>query len=382
MKTDTYQKADSFLDVRHRSLRHQEVRDRVAVHCRAKQEHPDTNAALDASSQACSDLLADNESDTGIRFALSDNSIQDIMLIPDALLDRFLAYRYRYEMFPSLKRVDRFPPCIQVEPASVCNYRCVFCFQTDASFSKPGSGHMGFMSVELFRRIIDQAEGNCEAVTLASRGEPLLNPRIAEMLRYAGGKFLALKLNTNASVLTEPLCHAILESGVNTLVFSVDAASEPLYSTLRKGGNLERVLTNIRRFQDIRTKQYRESKIVTRVSGVKYSEDQHLADLEAFWADLVDQVAFVRHNPWENTYDKQPNDVAEACSDLWRRMFVWYDGTVNPCDIDYKSKLAVGDANTESLTDIWTGPQYTALREAHLAGNRGAENLCSRCTFV
>ena len=65
---------------------------------------------------------------------------------------------------------------------------------------------MGLMTLDLFKRIIDQAEGNCEAVTLASRGEPLLNPRISDMLGYAAGKFLALKVNSNASVLEEPVC--------------------------------------------------------------------------------------------------------------------------------------------------------------------------------
>ena len=107
---------------------------------------------------------------------------------------------------------------------------------------------MGMMSFDLFKQIIDQVEDRCEAVTLASRGEPLACPDIGAMLRYAGGKFLALKLNTNAWYLDEKLCHAILKAEFNTVVFSADAASEPAYSQLRVNGQLEKVLNNIKLF--------------------------------------------------------------------------------------------------------------------------------------
>ena len=61
---------------------------------------------------------------------------------------------------------------------------------------------MGDMSMKLFRDIIDEVEGQIEAVTFSSRGEPLLNENLPEMLKYCEGKFLGLKLNTNASLLT------------------------------------------------------------------------------------------------------------------------------------------------------------------------------------
>ena len=43
--------------------------------------------------------------------------------------------------------------------------------------------------------------------------------------------------------------------------------------------------------------------------------------------DLVDHEAFVDYNPWENSYEKAPNGLATPCSDLWRRMFVWWDAS-------------------------------------------------------
>ena len=44
---------------------------------------------------------------------------------------------------------------------------------------------------------------------------------------------------------------------------------------------------------------------------------------------------------------------AMTCSDLWRRMFVWFDGKVNPCDYDYKSLLSNWNAHALSISEIW-----------------------------
>lgn len=331
--------------------------------------------------KACNDLLAQN-SDSETHFALREHVVEELERLPDEFLERYLFYRYRYDVYPAQKIVDEFPPCLQIEPTSVCNYRCVFCYQIDKEFTGRGNGHMGMMSLDLFKRVVDQAEGQCEAVTLASRGEPLICPDFDKMLEYLHGKFLGVKINTNASLLDEKKSHAILQADINTLVFSADAATEPLYSQLRVKGNLERVLTNIRRFREIQMRDYPNSKMITRVSGVKYSQDQDINEMEGLWGELVDQVAFVDYNPWENSYEQPINEVTTPCSDLWRRTFVWFDGTVNPCDVDYKSTMAVGNAGADDLSSLWTGEKYSTLREDHLAKMRSAHSPCNRCTVV
>ena len=300
----------------------------------------------------------------------------------DKDLPRYLVHRYRYEIFPQIKKTDNFPPYLQIEPTSICNYRCVFCFETDETFTNKKNGHMGQMKLELFKEVIDQAENNIEFISLASRGEPLACPDIVKMLEYTNKKFLNLKLNTNASLLDEKKCHAILSGGVKTVVFSADAATEPLYSKLRVNGNLNKVLKNIENFKKIKETKYPNSQIISRVSGVKFENTQDLQSMEKLWGGLVDQVAFVNYNPWENSYDKKPNDIIEPCSDLWRRMFVWWDGKVNPCDVDYKSKLSVGGFKKNNISKIWNSENYNKIREKHLTAKRKELSPCSGCVVV
>jgi MoaA/NifB/PqqE/SkfB family radical SAM enzyme len=229
---------------------------------------------------------------------------------------------------------------------------------------------------------VDEAQGQVEAVNIASRGEPLLHPLIGKMLAYVAGKFVALKLNTNGWFLNEATAHALLACDLMTLVISADAASEPAYSQLRVGGTLERVLRNVRTFRQLRDTQYPKSRLLLRVSGVKVEGTPELEEMKQVWGELADQVCFTAYNPWENVYAKEVNDIREPCTDLWRRMFVWWDGRVNPCDVDYRSNLSVGRFPDTGLSELWTGAEYTSLRQAHLSNLRGFCNPCKRCTVV
>lgn len=315
-------------------------------------------------------------------FRLTVPICDELSRITDVNIPRYFFHRYRYDVFPQKRIIDDYPPYLQIELSSVCNFRCIFCYQTDISFTQKDQGYMGVMSFDFFKEIIDQAQGNIEFLSLASRGEPLVCKDIDKMLEYCVGKFLGLKVNTNASLLTEKICHAILMGGVNTIVFSADAAQEPLYSKLRVNGKLQKTLDNIKMFHLIRDKHYPDSKIITRVSGVKFSEAQTMSSMGDVWGSIVDQICFVDYNPWENVYESAVNNMLAPCSDLWRRMFVWFDGNVNPCDVDFKSTLCVGSVKQESISMLWRNDVYENLRKAHLHKGRGTINPCRRCTVI
>lgn len=381
-----YKKHNSFVEIRGR---HDDALTKALNRVVALRHDPDAAKALSVAhtailEQVFADLLDANDTDasTEPRFGFAPHVVEEIATLSDDQLARYLVHRYRYEIFPQKKIVDDYPPYLQIEPTSVCNYRCVFCFETDPTFTTKANGFMGRMQLDLFKALVDDAQGNVEFVSLASRGEPLLCPDIIPMLAYTRGKFLNLKMNTNASLLDEAKSHAILSGGVRTLVFSADAAEEPLYSQLRVNGKLRVVMANIERFQRIRQTQYPDTPMITRVSGVKVSADQEINAMEKTWGGLVDQVAFVQYNPWENVYNEAINDVTVPCSDLWRRMFAWWDGKVNPCDVDYKSTLSVGTFPERTLSELWTLPAYAALREAHLKAARATVGPCNRCTLI
>ena len=132
----------------------------------------------------------------------------------------------------------------------------------------------------------------------------------------------------------------------------------------------------------IKETKYPNNPIISRVSGVKFNNEQNFNSMEKLWSDLVDQVAFVNYNPWENSYNKAPNNIIDPCSDLWRRMFVWWDGKVNPCDVDYKSNLSVGTFPERKLSELWKSEEYLNLRQAHIKNQRSKLTPCRSCTVI
>ena len=86
-----------------------------------------------------------------------------------------------------------------------------------------------------------------------------------------------------------------------------------------------------------------------------------------------------------NTYQNDRHlHIKDPCENLWDRMYIWFDGSVNPCDADYKSFLSFGNAKNSSIKEIWNNEIIKKLRNKHLNNNRCDVNPCDRCgaTFV
>ena len=314
-------------------------------------------------------------------FLLNKNEKYELHNFKDNLLksERYLAYRYKYVVYPRLRKIDTYPPCVQIEPASICNYRCIMCYQSDSTFSEKKNNYMGYMSFDLFKKIVDEIEGHVEALTLASRGEPTLNLKFIDFLKYCKNKFLALKINTNLSTLNENLARAFFENEIQTVVVSADSATKEGYEKIRVKGNFDKILKNLELLKKIKN-EYPESNCSIRVSGVKLSDDQDFELMKDIYGKYCDSIAFVDYLPWESSYENSVNEIMDPCTDLWKRIFVWYDGKINPCDYDYKSTLSKHNYNITSIKESWNSIYYNELRSMHLKRDRRLISPCNRCT--
>ena len=293
-----------------------------------------------------------------------------------------LIARYTYDNSKSGRNLNtEYPPLIQIEVASICNYRCIFCYQTDESFSGPKSNSMGTMDLDRFKIIIDEIEGKVPYITFASRGEPLLNKRIDEMLEYCRGKFLDIKINTNASLLNEHLSNVLLDN-CHTIVFSIDAADKENYEKMRINGRFENVVNNIKNFANIRAKHPRNKEVQVRASGVSYGNEVDKDKYEQFFTNLVDETSFVAYNPWEKIYELPENNNLTPCSQPLYRFFIWQDGTFNVCDMDYKNQLCknTGIVGTSiSVKEAWKSKRVNEIRNIHACEGRTSLEPCQRC---
>ena len=295
----------------------------------------------------------------------------------------YLLNRYSFKVLPQKKIVNDFPPYILIEPTSVCNIRCIMCFQIDKSFSS-NKKFLGFIDIDFFRSLIQQCEdNNCHSITLASRGEPTLHKKFDEITKIIkDSKILDTKINTNATVLDEKKIELILDAGFNEVIFSVDAGTKKTYEEIRVKGKFDKVVKNIKLFNEIREKNFKNSKTLTRIAGVKVRDDQDIKQMNEFWSKIVDEVSIKRACYRWDTYNNPINEIKEPCLNLWSRMYIWYDGKVNPCDTDYKSYLSVGNAKEKSIKELWNSEKYLKLRNLHIKKHRGKIEPCDRCDFT
>ena len=292
----------------------------------------------------------------------------------------YINFRYLFYLC-GYKKIDiGFPPHLLIEAVSTCNLRCPFCFQTDKTFTK--KPYMGTIDFDLFKKVIDEANLlGVGAITIASRGEPTLHKNLKIMLKYLETKknIFEIKLNTNATLLTEELSHEIFKNKVTQVVISADHYEKESFEKLRKNSNFEKVVNNVDMLFRIR-KQYKNSITEIRVSGINFYKNLDQNKFYDFWIKRCDHVslsdAFERWDTYNNLEHPKIND---PCEILWDRMYVWFDGKVNPCDFDYKSYLSYGNVKENSIKEIWENNIIAKTRQNHLNGKRRNINPCNKC---
>jgi len=137
---------------------------------------------------------------------------------------------------------------------------------------------------------------------------------------------------------------------------------------------------NIKMFNDIKAKHYIDSSLITTASGVMFHEDQDIDEYNEYFGKIVDQLAAQAcENRWDTYANEKHSDINSPCQYLWERMYIWFDGITNPCDVDYKSYLKTGNVKEQSIREIWHGDIFTKLRGDHTSGNRYKWNPCDRC---
>lgn len=139
----------------------------------------------------------------------------------------------RYELKGALPL--RTPYVIYIDPSDTCNFRCKFCPSGNAKLMKNtrGRGH-GPMDFEKYKGIIDSLadfEDPIRVIRLYKEGEPLVNPRFADMVRYAKASPMVRRVDTttNASLLTPERSLAIIDAGLDRINISVEGVDADQY---------------------------------------------------------------------------------------------------------------------------------------------------------
>lgn len=268
--------------------------------------------------------------------------------------------RIKFRIFPKFLIVSNFPSHVDIEAASSCQMRCPMCYTT----------HMpeelkGVMKWEVYTKIVDEcAQRGVYSIKLSWRGEPLLNKRIVDMVRYAKEKGIKeVAFLSNGELLTKEMAERLVDAGLDWLSISADGVGE-VYNEIRAPAIFEETVAKVRYMRE-----YRDSKGLTkpllRVQSI-LSAVQHDSDaFYAAWEGVADKINLIADHirDFENRDDLE-YDRYYVCPKPWNRLNVAYDGRVHQCGADYSAKTIVGDVASESLHAIWHGEGNRKVREA------------------
>src|SRR3989440_6359341 len=119
------------------------------------------------------------------------------------------------------------PVCLYLETTNRCNLLCTTCPRTFEALEPPGD-----MSWALFIRIVDQFP-RIARVVLHGVGEPMMVRALPRMIRYLKDRGTYVLFNTNGTLLTAKKGQELIDSGLDELRVSLDAAEPEAFRLVR-----------------------------------------------------------------------------------------------------------------------------------------------------
>lgn len=236
---------------------------------------------------------------------------------------------------------------INFESSTACQARCTFCPRDNMTRPK------GEMSDELFHKII--REGKAMGIKRYSPflyGEPFIFPRIWQWLDYMEREGVWVALYTNAEFMD--VDRLIKYKNIHYVTCSLNAATKETHAKVMRGPKYEAVKKNV-------DELFKKATFRVRTSFIRTDENIHEVDL---FKSMYRKRAVGDFTNWtgdRSSFRKVTKRV--PCYLLFHQMCILWDGKVVPCCNDYNAKQVLGDANKQSLKEIWENAAW--IREKH-----------------
>jgi len=317
------------------------------------------------------------------------------------------------------------PICLYLETTNRCNLLCTTCPRTFEDLEPPAD-----MSWNLFTSIVDQLP-KITRVVLHGVGEPMMVPDLPRMIRYLKDRGSYVLFNTNGTLLTARKGRELIDSGLDELRVSLDAAERESFKVVRGRDMFDRIVRNVRALvaaqQALGATSPRVSlwltglkETIDQLPGfvrlahrigvpeihlqrlVYFPDSQGLARAESTLFERLDQgegdqiraaeelagtlgVSFNASGATEPGTSLKKSGSAQPwslCRRPWTLMYFTAHGRAIPCCIAPFSMrgydtFTLGNATQESLRSIWNGERYQEFRRALLSDQ--PPKACANC---
>ena len=309
---------------------------------------------------------------------------------------------------------EEFPLMLVISIIYPCNFGCPNCPYTDSNseirrFYHERDGDL--FKEELWNRLAVECGHYGAWMRCTGGGEPMLHPRMVDMIEFAKKRGARVWLNTNGSmfgptpVLRQKL-ERVIAAGIDLIEFSMDAGDAATYAMVRpphRGGPPRdpekwwgNAVSNVRAALELRRRHKATTRIVVSIIRQQQIEGKLDAAIDFWMKDVgVDEVITRKFLTWDDNtqidmgkaldphlYAGRPTQKTEPCVWPFERLNVDTLGRIALCgqDISFRTAELFPNANDVSIAEIWKGERFNWYRRMHLEG-RGAEAFpCRGCS--
>ena len=286
------------------------------------------------------------------------------------------------------------PRRIVVETIFGCNATCGMCV-----INHPTSRSKGIMPLDKFKQLIDRLAKYSASVNmfdLFGLGEPVIDPHLAERVRYVKASgFRNTSISSNAHLLSEQKAAELLESELDTVIFSIDGFSKEVHEAVRTRTNYDRVVQNCVNMIRLRDAGGYKTRFVVRF--VRQPSNEHEWDAYSrFWSGVISPdkrdllIRYDVHN-WSDQVDgtvthadwRDPTIDVAPCHHIFEKLVILANGAVALCFEDIlEAQFKFGNAFEADPIDIFNSARFNKIRKLHTAGKRCNLNICSGCMVL
>ncbi len=140
---------------------------------------------------------------------------------------------------------------VYLEVTTKCNFSCITCIRSS------WQDELAHMEWETFETILHSLKElpDLKTVHFGGFGEPLMHPRIFDMLRAVKGLGMRVEMITNGSFLREEIIQQLIDLELDMLYTSLDSSEEKEYNEIRAGANFQSVYHSITSLQAVKKEQ-------------------------------------------------------------------------------------------------------------------------------
>lgn len=314
------------------------------------------------------------------------NHIEDYRLVAGTLKkgsdDLYKVRRARWDHFTSKLEVAPVPLHIDIELTNICDLSCVMCERK--LMHRP----LGMMSFEVFKNIVDESrEIGVDSFKLNLWGESLLHPNLVRMVRYIrDNSDIVTQFNTNANKLTAEKSKELITAGLDKLTISFDGLSKETYEAIRVKGSFDKVVQNIDMLIRNKTELQSDTPYITIQIIRMETNEAEIAPFVEYWKNKVDFISVTNIGATVGTEEilayaqrERLEHARLACSQLWQRLSIFWDGTVTVCCNDFDGFLKLGKYGDMPLAQFWVCERLNELRQKHKRRDF-SQLICANCT--